>query len=357
MTRSTTDAEAAASTEASTEAAGEPARPRVRTGPPAGTRAAAHPRARRLVAAVLRRALEIVLVLWGAATITFIAVKAVPGDPVSILSGGENIVDAEQRELITRQYGLDQPLIVQYATYLARAATGDFGDSYAFRAPVVEVIATAAGPTVQLAASAFVLGVALALATALLTAGRRPLLRRLSAGAELLSLSTPVYWLGILLLVVFSFGLGWFPVAGADGIRSLVLPAVALALPVAAVLAQVLRDGIERALTQPFALTARSRGVSETALRHRHALRHALLAASTVSGSVLGGLLGGSILTETVFGRPGIGQVTLLGISTRDMPLILGLVVASALVYSIVNLAIDLGYRAIDPRVGEGDGR
>lgn len=301
-----------------------------------------------------RRLLEIVLVLWGAATITFIAVKSIPGDPVDIISGGENIVDAEQRALITAQYGLDQPILVQYATYVGRAFVGDFGDSYVFRAPVLEVIGNAAVPTLQLAGAAFVLGIALALAAALFTSGRRPVLRWLASGVELLLLSTPVYWVGIVLLVVFSFGLGWFPVTGADGPASLVLPAIALALPIAAVLSQVLRDGVETALTQPFALTVRSRGVGEGALRARHALRHALLAASTVSGNVLGGLLGGSILTETVFGRPGIGQITLLGIGSRDMPLILGLVVLSALVYSIVNLVIDLGYRAIDPRVRDG---
>ncbi|WOF23045.1 ABC transporter permease [Microbacterium betulae] len=319
----------------------------------AASRAAAA-RGAPLVRVIGRRLLEIVLVLWGAATITFIAVKSIPGDPVDIISGGENIVDAAQRALITAQYGLDQPILVQYATYVGRAFVGDFGDSYVFRAPVLEVIGNAAVPTLQLAGSAFVLGIALALAAALSTSGRRPVLRWLASGVELLLLSTPVYWVGIVLLVVFSFGLGWFPVTGADGPASLVLPAIALALPIAAVLSQVLRDGVESALTQPFALTVRSRGVGEGALRARHALRHALLAASTVSGNVLGGLLGGSILTETVFGRPGVGQITLLGIGSRDMPLILGLVVLSALVYSVVNLLIDLGYRVIDPRVRDG---
>lgn len=301
-----------------------------------------------------RRLLELVLVLWGAATITFIAVKSIPGDPVAIISGGENIVDAEQRAVVTAAYGLDQPLIVQYLRYLGRAFTGDFGESYAFRSPVVEVIGEAIVPTLQLALTGFVLAILIATVTALLTSGARPGVRFLASGTELVLLSTPVYWIGIILLLVFSFWLGWFPVVGADGPGSLVLPALALSFPLAAIISQVMRDGIEHALDQPFALTVRSRGVGEIGLRVRHALRHSLLAVSTIAGTMLGGVLTGSILTETVFGRPGIGQITLLGISSRDMPLILGLVVLSALLYSLINLVIDLGYALIDPRIRDG---
>lgn len=302
----------------------------------------------------IRRVLEVALVLWAAATITFIAVKAIPGDPVAIISGGENIVDAQQRALITAQYGLDQPAIVQYLHYLGQAVTGDFGESYGYRKPVVTVIAEALGPTLQLAISGFVLAIVLALAVSIVTSGQRSRLRFASSTAELLLLSTPIYLVGIVLLVVFSFWFGLFPVTGGDGLRALVLPAFALALPNAALLTQVLRDGMETSLAQPFVLTAKAHGIGETGLIFRHALRHALLAASTVSGTLLGGLLSGSILTETVFGRPGIGQVLLTAITTRDMPLILGVVMLSALICSLVNLFVDLGYRAIDPRVREG---
>jgi peptide/nickel transport system permease protein len=145
-------------------------------------------------------------------------------------------------------------------------------------------------------------------------------------------------------------------VTGNDGPLALVLPVVALSLPLAALLGQVLRDGLEEALSQPFALTVRTRGVSEAALRVRHGLRHAALAISTLTGTLTAGLLGGSILTETVFGRSGIGQITLLAIKTRDMPLVLGLVVMSALVFVVINLLVDTCYLVIDPRLRRAKG-
>ncbi len=160
-----------------------------------------------------------------------------------------------------------------------------------------------------------------------------------------------MYWLGIVLLSVFSFGLGWFPVTGSDGIASLVLPAVSLSLPLAALLSQVLRDGLEEALDEPFALTVRTRGVGETALRWRHVLRHSLLAVSTLSGTLLASVLGGSVLTETVFGRPGIGRVLVQAVGSRDMPLVLGIVMLAALTFVTINLAVDALYRVIDPRL------
>lgn len=293
----------------------------------------------------------IVAVLWGAATITFVAVKAIPGDPVAVLTGGENVVDAAEREALIRQFGLDQPLPVQYLRYIGQALLGDFGDSYQYRQPVIEVIGEAAGPTLQLAGTAMALALGLAFVNALATAGRRKGIRTLLAGLELAVLSTPVYWVGLLLLTVFSFYLGWFPIIGGEGFRALVLPAIALSLPLAALLGQVLRDGLEEALLQPFALTVRTRGVGETQLRLRHALRHAALAVSTLTGTLFAGVLAGSILTETVFGRAGIGQITLQAIKTRDMPLLLGLVMLSALVSVLINLAVDALYLLIDPRL------
>jgi peptide/nickel transport system permease protein len=290
-------------------------------------------------------------VFWGAATITFVAVKLVPGDPVSILTGGENVVDQAERAVLIAQYGLDRPLAAQYARYLGHALAGNFGESYQYRQPVISVIREAAVPTLQLASAAVALALSLAVVNALATAGRGRGLRTLLSGLELALLSTPVYWIGIVLLALFSFRLHWFPVTGNDGFAALVLPAIALSLPLAALLSQVLRDGLEEALSQPFALTVRTRGVSEIALRVRHGLRHAALAVSTLTGTLLAGVLGGSILTETVFGRSGIGQITLQAIKTRDMPLVLGLVMMSALVFVVINMAVDALYFVIDPRL------
>jgi peptide/nickel transport system permease protein len=290
-------------------------------------------------------------VLWGAATITFVAVKLIPGDPVSILTGGENVVDQAERALMIQQYGLDRPLVVQYARYLGHALVGNFGESYQYRRPAISVIVEAAVPTLQLAGAAIVLALGLAVTNALATAGQRRGLRTVLSGLELALLSTPVYWIGIVLLALFSFRLHWFPVTGNDGFAALVLPSIALGLPLTALLSQVLRDGLEEALSQPFALTVRTRGVSEIALRVRHGLRHAALAVATLTGTLLAGVLGGSILTETVFGRSGIGQITLQAIKTRDMPLVLGLVMMSALVFVVINLMVDALYLVIDPRL------
>ncbi|WP_254909981.1 ABC transporter permease [Micromonospora sp. NBS 11-29] len=191
---------------------------------------------------------------------------------------------------------------------------------------------------------------ALALATA--TAGdRRPWLRRASSGTELLLVSTPTFLIGIVLLTVFSFRLGLFPVAGDQGLAALVLPAVTLALPIAGLLAQVLRDALDRALDEPFVLTARSRGLRERAVLLRHALRHALLPAVTLAGWLFGILLGGAVIVEQVFGRPGLGQVTLAAVTGRDMPVVLAVVTLSAAVYVLVNTAADLAYLFIDPRL------
>ena len=299
-----------------------------------------------------KRLLTIVAVLWGAATLTFIAVKLIPGDPVSILIGSANsVVDAGYREVLVHQFGLDQPLWMQYVRYCASALTGDLGQSYQYRLPVIEVIGGALKETIPLALSALLLALVLSVLNALVTAGRHYRLRNLLAGVELILLSTPVYWIGILLLTLFSFELQWFPVTGNDGLISLVLPVITLSLPLTAVLSQVLRDGLEEALSQPFAVTVRTRGVSETLLRLRHALRHGALAISTLTGTLLAGVLGGSILTETVFGRAGLGQITLSAIENRDMPLVLGIVMFSALLFVTINLLIDALYLIIDPRL------
>lgn len=299
----------------------------------------------------LNRLLTVALVLWGAATIAFVVVKLIPGDPVSVLSGGGNIVDGPQRAAIARQFGLDQPVSVQYIRYMGHALTGDFGISYQYREPVLGVIIEAASYTAQLAGAAMLIAVTLALVGAIATAGRRPKTRAALSSLELVALSTPVYWIGIALLTLFSFTLQWFPVTGNDGLRSLVLPAVTLSMPLAALLSQVLRDGLEEALVQPFSMTVRMRGVHETTLRLRHGLRHAALAASTITATLFASVLSGSVLTETVFGRFGIGQITLQAIKTRDMPMVLGLVMFSALVFVSINILVDALYVVIDPRL------
>ncbi|MBB5874135.1 peptide/nickel transport system permease protein [Allocatelliglobosispora scoriae] len=303
-----------------------------------------------LVRAVARRLATAAVVLWAAATAAYLALLLAPGSTVdSIIGDGADT--PEIRAQIIAEWHLDRPEIVQYATYLLRAAQGDLGRSYQLQRPVSDVIGAQLLPTLKLALAAVAIAVVIAVVVAVVTAGRRPWLRRASSTTELVLVSTPTFLIGLILLNIFSFRLGLFPVSGDRDLSALVLPAITLALPIGSLLAQVLRDGIERALDEPFVVTARARGVRETAVLARHALRHALLPAVTLTGWLFGVLIGGTVIIEQVFGRPGIGQVTLLAVSTKDMPVVLAVVVLSAAVYVALSTAADLAYLLIDPRL------
>ncbi|MEW1584327.1 ABC transporter permease [Micromonospora vinacea] len=303
------------------------------------------------VRAVARRLAAGLVVLWVAATAAYLALLAAPGDTVDNIVG-DGADTPQIRADIIAEWGLDRPAVVQYLDYLGRLGGGDLGRSYLLQRPVAEVIGEQIAPTLTLAVAAAGLGVLFALLIAVATAGdRHPWLRRVSSGTELLLVSTPPFLIGLLLLSVLSFRFGLFPVSGDRGIAALVLPAVTLALPIAGLLAQVLRDGIDKALDEPFVLTARARGVRERTVLVRHALRHALLPAVTLAGWLFGILLGGAVIVEQVFGRPGLGQVTLTAVTTRDMPVVLAVVTLSAAVYVVVNTAADLTYLLVDPRL------
>ncbi|MEV0379438.1 ABC transporter permease [Nonomuraea sp. NPDC050643] len=289
-------------------------------------------------------------VLWAAATTSYVALLLAPGDTIDILVG-EGPDTPEIRATIIAEWGLDRPEIVQYLAYLWRLVHGDLGRSYQLQRGVGEILATQVLPTAQLTLAAAATGVALAGLIALVTAGRGRWLRGAASAAELVSVSVPPFLIGIVLLSVFSFTLGWFPVSGAQGPGALVLPALALGLPIAGVLGQVLRGGLERALEQPFAVTARARGLTERALVARHALRHALIPAVTLAGWFTGTLLGGAVITEVLFGRPGLGQVAMQAVTGRDMPVVMAVVLLSAIVYVTISTLLDLAYRVIDPRI------
>lgn len=300
---------------------------------------------------VLRRLGAGVVVLWAAATAAFLALLLAPGDVVDKIIG-DGADSPEIRAEIIREWGLNRPEILQYLDYLWRLAHGDLGRSYILQRPVADVIGEQLLPTLQLAALAGALGVLLALIAAVAGAGdRRPWLRRILSTGELTIVSTPSFLIGIVLLTAFSFRLGLFPVAGGAGLAALVLPAVTLALPIAGLLAQVLREGLDRALAEPFVVTARARGLRERAVLTRHALRHALLPAVTLAGWQFGLLLGSAVIVESVFGRPGIGRVTLDAVTSSDMPVVLAVVILAAAVYVVLNTLADLAYLLIDPRL------
>ena len=299
---------------------------------------------------VLRRLLTGVAVIWATATAAFLGLRVAPGDIVDSIIG-EGPDTAEIRARIAGEWRLDRSGPVQYADFLWRAVRGDLGHSYLLNRPVADVVGENIRPTVSLALAAGSLGMLVALGLAVAT--RRSGARRVSSVVELVLVSTPPFLIGIVLLDLLSFRLGWFPVAAGEG-GALVLPALTLALPVAALLAQTLRDGLDRALDEPFIVTARARGLGEGSVLVRHTLRHALLPAVTLTGWMFGALLGGAVIVEQVFGRPGVGTVTRQAVTTGDLPVVMAVVMCSAVGYVLCTLAADLAYVVIDPRLRDG---
>lgn len=304
---------------------------------------------RRVLGTLVGRVARILVVVWGAATAGFVALRMIPGDPVDVMLGVQARVSDSVRDQIRADWGLDETPLVQYFQYLGRLAQGDLGVSYQLRTPVLDVIAQQALPTLQLTVAALALAVAMAIGGALCGRGRR--MTRVISFIELVVISSPTFWIGLLLLSAFSFRLNWFPVTSTDGLASLVLPSLTLALPVAGIISQVLRQGLDFAEGQPFSTTARSRGVTPAGVVARHTLRHAAMDTLTLSGYLVGSLLGGAVLVESVFARPGLGRVAIRAIIGRDMPVILGIIVLAALVFAIINLVVDLSYRRLDPRL------
>ncbi|BCY07660.1 ABC transporter permease [Actinoplanes sp. L3-i22] len=296
-----------------------------------------------MITAILRRVGAGVLVLWAAATAAYLALLAAPGSTVDAIIGDGADTPGIRAQIIA-EWHLDRPAVVRYLDFLWRAGHGDLGRSYLLQRPVAEVIGSQLAPTLKLAGAAAVFGVLLALVFAIVA-------RRLTSTFGLVLVSTPPFLIGIVLLSVFSFRLGWFPVSGDRSFAALVLPAITMGLPIAGTLAQVLRDGLDRALDEPFAVTARARGLRESAVLTRHALKHALLPAVTMLGWSFGVLIGGTVIIEQVFGRPGLGQVTVQAVNSSDLPVVLAVVILAAAVFVVVNTVTDLAYLLIDPRL------
>ncbi|MBY2925040.1 ABC transporter permease [Rhizobium leguminosarum] len=298
---------------------------------------------------ILARFGSAILVLWAAVSLSFISLQLAPGDIVSLLIG-EQLRTPEVEAAIRAEWGLDEPLLTQYLSYLTRILHGDFGRSYILQTDVSGLVLSQMLPTLKLTAAALVVAVVFAVASAVITAGKR-LPRSIAGGLELILISTPSFWLGILLLFVFSFTLKLFPVSGDRDFSALVLPALSLGLSLGAVIGQVLREGLERALEEPFALTVRSWGVGDLVLRLRHCLRHAALPAVTLTGWLIGNLLSGAVITEAVFGRPGLGRITVNAVLAHDLPVVLAVAVLSAFIYVVLSTLVDVLYLLLDPRL------
>ncbi|MDR1442619.1 MAG: ABC transporter permease [Bifidobacteriaceae bacterium] len=312
-------------------------------------------RARTLAWLITKRLGSALLVLWIAVTLTFLAVHIAPGDTVSLLLG-ENRDDPIARAQVISRWGLDQPIWSQYLTYLGRIPSGDLGVSYTLRRPVAELLAQGAAPTLILTFAATVTSLLIALVATLINTAPVRGLRAATSGIQLVVLSLPPFWLAILLLTVVSFGWGWFSIVDQNSWQALVLPTLALAIPMGFYLTQVLSDGVFRAIEQPFAVTARSRGLGPAAVRYRHAFRHAALPAVHLVGLSVGGLLGGAVIVEQIFGRPGLGQLAVSAVTVKDVPLILGVTLVSTAAFIAASTVVDLIGIVLDPRLRRTQG-
>lgn len=293
-----------------------------------------------------------ILVLWAAATLTFLMMQLTGGDvAVAILGGPDAMPSAEALAKVRLEYGLDRPLLVQYGEWLWKLVHGDLGQSYRLRIPVVEAIGEQVWSTAALTVTAGLFSIGAAIVVALLTARRRnPWVGKITSAVELTLISIPIFVIGIGLLLTFAFYLPILPVANALGFKGLILPALTMSLAMAPVLAQILRQELEEVLEQPFILTARARGLSEAGTRLGHALRHALGPIVTLSGFMFAAMMAGAAVTETLFSRPGVGRLMVEATTATDVPMVIGVTLLSALFYVIANIVVDLVGALIDPR-------
>jgi peptide/nickel transport system permease protein len=298
---------------------------------------------------ILRRTLRAVAALLLVTAVVF-ALLRLSGDPAYVLLAPE--ATPEQRAAFRAQYGLDQPLPVQYARYLGRVAQGDFGQSFSFQAPALQIALQRLPATLELTLAAMALAVLVAIPAAVVAAlWRGRLFDRFLMAVTLAGQSVPTFWLGMMMIIVAAVHYRVLPASGRGGWSHLVMPAVALALWLMALLARVTRSEMLEALEQDYVRTARAKGLAESAIAARHALKNALLPIVTVLGLQFGGLLGGAVMTETVFAWPGVGTMILDAILKKDFPVVLAGVMVVAVGFIVVNLVLDLLYSALDPRI------
>ncbi|TFD94081.1 ABC transporter permease [Cryobacterium lactosi] len=292
-----------------------------------------------------------VFVLWAVATLTFFAVRLIPGDPAeAILGGPGSQTSPEALAAVRAEYGLDQPVFLQYLAQLGRLATGDLGRSYALNMDVGPLVLSQLGGTLLLAVLSLTVAWLLALGLATWSTGRGAMARRIGSGLEIVAAALPHFWLATTLIVVASVWWGILPPISTADARGLVLPVLTLAIPLAGFLGQVMRESLTTALESPFVLSARARGESERGVLWRHALRHAALPAIGLSGWAFGSLISGAVVVETVFARPGLGRTLLNAVTVRDVPVVIGVVMVVALAYILMTILTDLASRLADPR-------
>jgi peptide/nickel transport system permease protein len=307
---------------------------------------------------LLRRALAVIPVMLVVATVAFVLIHLAPGDPASVIAGPYAAPD--DIATLRHQLGLDEPLPVQLVKWYGRLLRGDLGNSIFLRRPVLEAIVDRLEPTLLLTSWATLIAVLIGVPAGVVSARyHNTALDQTFMGLALLGLSIPNFLLGLLMVLVFGVWLGWLPVAGYVplesglwlNLRSLLMPAVSLGLVQSALIARITRSSMLDVLREQYILAGRSKGLSERTVVYKHALKNAIIPTLTVIGITFAILIGGAVVIETVFNIPGLGRLIISAVLRRDYPVIQGVVLLIAIAYTLVNLAVDLAYLALDPRI------
>ncbi|QKG94368.1 ABC transporter permease (plasmid) [Halorubrum salinarum] len=304
---------------------------------------------------LIRRSATLLLVLFGVSVITFGLMFVTPGDPAETIMrqqmGGQSPSE-EAVEEFRQEHGLDDPLPIQYVNWLADVATGDLRESYFQETKVSTMILNRAIPTLELAVAGIVVAVAISIPAGIISAihqGQPP--DYLSQFGALLGISMPNFWLGYLLIIMFSVHLDIFPVAGVGGLDHLVLPALTLGTGMAAIITRLMRSSMLEVLDEEYIQTAHSKGLRERIVVYKHALRNALIPVITIIGLQFGYVLNGAVVIEIVFQRPGLGNLLIQSIFSRDYPVVQGVVLVIGAIFVFTNFAVDITYRFVDPRI------
>lgn len=302
-----------------------------------------------MVRLLVPQTIQLLVAVWGISLIVFL-VNFVIGDPLSGLVSAET--PEETRAILRHQYGFDRPVLVQYFDFARRAAVGDFGDSYIIRKPAIDLVLERIPATLQLALAGMGIGILIALPVGIISAYRPySLLDNIATVLAVAGQAMPIYWLGLMLILLFSVQLRWLPVSGYGSPQHLVLPAFCLGVFTAPIAMRLVRSGMLDALAQDYVRTARAKGVRELAMLLRHALPNTLIPVITVLGLQFGQLMGGAIITETIFAWPGVALLAITAIYRSDIPVMQASVVMLAVFITVVNFAVDLLVIALDPRL------
>ena len=303
---------------------------------------------------LLSRLVTTVPVLFGVSLLVFMMLHLVPGDPVKMMLS-EFQTSPQQVELLRSQLHLDEPLPQQYGRFVVNALRGDLGLSIRSKRPVRNEIAENLGSTLQLAAAALLIAIGIGMPLGIIAALKQH--SWLDIGPMIFALSgvsMPSFWLGLLLIFLFSLRLGWFPATGGGDLKHLILPALTLGLGASAIIARLTRSSMLEVLRQDYMTTARAKGLNEVTVVLRHGLKNALIPVVTIFGLQFGSLLAGAVVVETVFARPGIGRLIVNSILAKDFPMVQGIILFTATAYVVANLLVDLAYGLLDPRIRIG---